>query len=1146
MMKKIFLSLYFFCNFLVATAHAGGVGVTSQRPHDESVGIATKTIMRPVSDLVDTNGELLDVSDIVRLQKQGKDISLLNPTDNRLYRSVPARLDDFKEIKFIEYDRGIKFDSHEALPLFTYMARVQALGKPQTSLRFAMSRYTQPVLMRAHLLRKIGYYAPIPKYFPRMKINFSSVAQMESFVLRAARVSDLAESKWLIERNDKEKYIIMKSVTIEEATTDVFDAHWGLAPSPKNENNRPELDRYSRMRAWRALLIPFTLVDVPESINRFSSKCGKWNGSVFTINHPFAESFQGVTKEDVRWVLARLAKLNNEDWREIVAAAQYPEAPAQLVYAKLMHRLDCFNKAFDIKPQQPLELPALEFSSVDRTVVEGKLLQCEWPDHPQRFCHGDRESPYKDGDTLRYFGIELRSSKIKEGLARLNDKIAFRTTEDAAKKRALEISNRIREHIRTKPLEPLYQEREWWGGTTFGISGDAQRTLSTGTYYESSAPLQLVDNLSVAASLGYFSTMEGLKYVRPFVGGNVSIVRSYTHVRPVDSVKKAQDVEWFKNLFGMPLVIKDLGRILNNEDERKEDEPIEPIDRFFAKFAEGEVFSISDSIVGGFYGRFNAALDVLLGINPLNFLNAISAGFDTTALVLDQTIIMRTKEGLQIRIVDQNSLIGGVQADGNFFLNVWKIRGQRMDSDIKTKAYVLDYNADFNVLAEQKGPTSQSEKEAEKNKEIKKTQEDIAQSLYGLMVNNSSAILQDKFKESMIPIKHKLVTDELTSKFLLFKGINYNETHRLSFTPPPSAKHPDLDPAAEEVEVFANRQGELEGRDLLGMLLDVADGFLQKWGVKGGGLSRDQNPNPANMPLGRAKWRHIEAEVDLTKSKKPFPPVAQVQRVWGGWSLKKADFLKLIDEIEGEYRGSGLIKGDLIDRGEFVTVKSIDFYRISANLSILSGGIKKVRDLLLQPQIKSGPPKPAQLLGHILRIFKGRDTRVENDREMFRQFMILIGDNDEVRGQQQFSLACQNEYRFKNLDSGGGFPPTEWRYGNSYECLTDWLRQILVLANNFPEKKEDQANWLADTLAVLDKHIPQPLLLKYLEDKNYLFAIRINGFRSGDEDGDLETFSHGLGTPEEEFPEAGGIMNRYAVEMRVSPFEFRRTQVSAR
>jgi hypothetical protein len=70
--------------------------------------------------------------------------------------------------------------------------------------------------------------------------------------------------------------------------------------------------------------------------------------------------------------------------------------------------------------------------------------------------------------------------------------------------------------------------------------------------------------------------------------------------------------------------------------------------------------------------------------------------------------------------------------------------------------------------------------------------------------------------------------------------------------------------------------------------------------------------------------------------------------------------------------------------------------------------------------------------------------------------------------------------------------------------------------------------------------------LKLLGEENYIFFVRINGFRAGDEDGDLEYFSNTLGDPKKNIEYANGLIQMFATKTRISPIELDRSQGSFR
>jgi hypothetical protein len=54
----------------------------------------------------------------------------------------------------------------------------------------------------------------------------------------------------------------------------------------------------------------------------------------------------------------------------------------------------------------------LNYTSPDGLVVNGRVMKEKVEGYPQRFSHGDRESPFKDDDWWRYAGIRARTAMI--------------------------------------------------------------------------------------------------------------------------------------------------------------------------------------------------------------------------------------------------------------------------------------------------------------------------------------------------------------------------------------------------------------------------------------------------------------------------------------------------------------------------------------------------------------------------------------------------------------------------------------------------------------------------------------------------------------------------------------------------------------
>jgi hypothetical protein len=119
--------------------------------------------------------------------------------------------------------------------------------------------------------------------------------------------------------------------------------------------------------------------------------------------------------------------------------------------------------------------------------------------------------------------------------------------------------------------------------------------------------------------------------------------------------------------------------------------------------------------------------------------------------------------------------------------------------------------------------------------------------------------------------------------------------------------------------------------------------------------------------------------------------------------------------------------------------------------------------------------------------------------------------------------------------------------GTRYKCLSPWILDLLRYVREFPkDDKEAQTKWINRVLQVLDKNLTWPQIMKIVGQNNYIFMIQINGFREGDEDGDLQYFSNSDGNPDKGIEYAGGLFNYYARLTRILPYEIDKTQAGYR
>lgn len=1078
-----------------------------------SIALPTKSFIlkKPSSDLV-FNGGLLEVGEAAKLAESGFDISDLNPLENRMWQNNSYAVSDKNMDQFPSSEEGVQFESFEAATKFTSLIRVRT---SKQVFRLGMSRYSQPMMMRAALLRKLGYFIPAPKYYHQIKIKFSSEEEKEKFINNAQldTGSDFESRNWISEGSKSDHSLYINSATLELMSNDYFDLQWGLAPNPDDPRQVPMVQRYSRHRAYRALIFPYSLVDVPESVNRYSPRYVVVSAGYAIIPYFMADSFSACAYEDARWILKRLSKLTLSDFKEIVESSHYPQELKDLVLAKLIARVKDALKTFNITSNLP-DLP-IKITSPSGLVKNGKVTQEFVRGYPQRFSHGERNSPYQEGDFARYIGVDLRSSTIKNITQRMNDRLQLFTVEDAAQRYQQNLYNRIINHIHNNPGQPFYKEVASWGGPLAGLNVNASRHVSTGTYNGSTAPVQLVDNLSVSAGIGYFRALDGVEKYVPAIGSNVAVVRDYTHVRPILSLKEASSEEW-KNLL-VPRYMNTLSEVLlEPEGTNKEEIKQHALDMFLNNLRDGEVFTISDSVALSAFLSMNSSLDVLLGITPFNFINSVTLGADATRVILRQVSFHRVANdgfnGVHVYVREMKNKARGVEFNLNYYLHLLKIRAQSTEADIATDGFLVDYNPSL---------SAEVDPNTDIGKELTQTREKLRLALLPLFRDNDTELLYGQFENKKFAVKHNLKAKETKFKFLWWRFQSFNENHLLKIQYPKSSEHPDLNPEDEEITLFASRKGALRGRDILGFGFDTIEGIIAN-NDRDISIARNMGDNPANVPAGKAYWKLINSEADLSKNVETYPNISTVQHVWGGWSLSQKKFFKVIDEIEKQFSGSPIDFSRLIDRRDFLNMSSLDFYRVTANLSILDSGLNKIKSLLLQPN------------------FLKNSNRKESDREFFDEMIRILGMGDYEKGLENYHYECQIEVRRRLGPQRGR--ASDYHKGQRYDCLTRWMKQLITLAHKYPSgDKIKETQWTTEVLSILDQHVPMAFILDYLEPENYIFLVRINGFRSGDEDGDLEYFSNTLGDPDQDYSYAGGLINMYIRKTGLMPTELDRT-----
>ncbi|MGZ3690909.1 MAG: hypothetical protein ACXVAX_05380, partial [Pseudobdellovibrio sp.] len=963
------------------------------------VRIPLKTLTKPAFDLANGDGQKLSTGQLKSQFDKKIDLSTIDPVANKFWQdSDPASNTATDPLLYQQMptgDAGVLYDGFVGVvrELGMYAINVRSAQNPSQIFRLKSGLQVHSSLLKAALLRKIGIFQESPKYYQSLKVKFNSLSDMNDFIKQAFCVGgpdevaisclslDPDARGFITDKNESAFTLVIHGSYMEKMNAEVPNLFDGLTPS--NDNT---ISLYAQSRAYRALIAPYVIADVGESINRYSAQSVAVRGGWAYLNFAFSSDFNGITSyDDIRWILRKMAVLTEQDWNEIVAAGSFPAQVAPLVRAKLIHRFNNMMETFFSKDEKNqlfrLNLPDLNYSSGDGIVVNGKVMTEKIPGYPQRFSHGDRQSPFESGDFMKYLKIKGQSLAVETALSRFSDKLQGLSTLN---------QNVIGIEVGPSGVKPLVNAEY----VSYGVNTSANRIITTGTYYGSQAAVQMVDSLTLAANAGYFHVLDGLNGIDTVIGGGVAYIRNFTHVTPIASMKEATKIP-MKDLY----VPSRLDKLTSPLKDGK-------LTDFLNNLKVGEVFTITDSI--GLSGQigFNTALDSIVGFATYGFTLGFSA--DGNKILMRQIQFVRTNEGLQVYVRNQNQKAFGLEFNVNYFINLFKLRSQTTWRDLNTKVYMLDYNStlikqvdNLDIIPDDKLQKQVDDMKAFGNK--------AALALRSLLTESSTDAIDDGLKFQRFDVDHELKATEIKTKFLWFRSSRLHEEHLLTIkkTDVPTVVN-GVQVVNEPIQIVTYKKGRLKGKDLFGFGLDVGDGILAK--TLGSNapspLSQDVQ-NPSQMPFGKSEWTIVRSDTELTQSRQgALPTVAIVESVWGGWSLKRSNMNDIVNKVKEKTKGINFADFPLMPTGALANVNKIDFYRITSHLSVLPTGVDQLKVLMLSPDVPDTPAKKVGWLGRFFQKLNGGAFRPQ-DKELFNNLIKLIGNGDPVAGNQIYMEQCR-------------------------------------------------------------------------------------------------------------------------------------------
>ncbi len=816
----------------------------------------------PSADLI-KDQEVLPIDEVIELAKNGEDISFFDPAASDIW-SAPNNKEElslFPELRIKEEKDEVQFVS--IVGSSSISTRLRFLGtfinqdNVKENVVLMVGRQAHNVLLRSALAQKLGFYSTPVKHLKNVTINFKANSLKEEFLETLKRQTGADPKRWIIYNSgtdEKEIKIIMQDVVAIAPDNAIYNIVIGNL-SATNIRGR---------RVLNSLSIPWSLIEIPESVNMLKWDFGRLIGNFLQVTLEDAEHFS-TTLSDAKWVSRLIAKLSRKDWEEIVNYAKYPLEVKLLVVEKLiMRRNSLLNSLFGEGVFD--ELYVTTNISYKDFLKDGKILKQSWEGYAESFSAGDPKSPLSSKEIKSYFKSLVTSNTLNHLVKKFNELIPSTDVASKLKEKQLELAkDRFYKFLKTGEMEK----------TTLDViaiptlSGKiiASRDVVAGSYMGTDNLVQLADSVGISLDAGAYLAVTGLK--APWsANGNIraSISRRYTHLKPIKSIEASLKTP-YKNIL-IPWLQKDYAKIFDKviafkktEENQEELQKLlkQTSDTFLEELAIGESILITDSIGAGLDAQVNYSFDEIL---------RAYIGFSANQVIIKRLHILR-KDANTLHIYDDNgnletfSLSYGIKGkiplfnctiknlSGNAHLDFYKIN---LDPNLTTNPNIIS-----NFIA-----------------------------IHSLFLDNSLELIKTDSKPFILT--HSIRGQTIDFSFLSFRSHHRNMYDQFKVTTPNNLSR----------DFFRHSQGIRKGNNYQALALDILNSTLKDQGNEFS-LSSVTGDNPADSFFGNSVTRQLIFDGEIKNQKELSSPFVNISYSWKGWKASVNTIKNYIEDLNKRY-----------------------------------------------------------------------------------------------------------------------------------------------------------------------------------------------------------------------------------------------------
>lgn len=848
--------------------------------------------LRIASDDLIYNNQILSSRDADLLKI---DLSTLNPKSNDIWDNKVSAINDQANISIKDNDT-LTFEG--SLLSNTGLFRFNAIpvnGNKIYTVHLDKSLHT--MLMRKNLLRALGYKIPAMKYLKTVTIKFDNKFAMETFLKSDIPEATLGTADRWAKSNEARLTVTLKDIAVTEPNeNDFYNVSMGVPTQVINS------------RSLRALVVPYSLVDLYESVNKFSWVDGKLDNKAVILSH-FTNNEFATTVDDAVWMLNKLNKLTRADFQRIVAEAYFPQEVELLLVEKLISRRNALNKVFNLKTEEIKFNASITSGS---GLKNGKVVQKEYPDYASRFAYGDAESPLEQ---LRFFLYSKVQSNIIDNLVnKLNGEMSFFDLND---KRTDYFQKQFKDgldhFVDTGELLPI--KVGVWYAPVVNVNLILSRDIVLGNYLGTDNLVQLADTFGASADIGVFAGIEGIGTdLAGSAKASVSLVRSFSHVKPVKNLKQSLK-EPFKNIFVSLLKksLKDnffsLSELKSFDEKNTTDEVKEAqkkkIEGIFKEI--DKTLDVGESLI--LTDRLIPSASVRLSFNQ----GLIGAGVGVSGgVTILKRIHLYKKSAKILQIYDDSGFVKNIDISlfVSNYITLVKLNAAFDNGNYKVNSYMVNLSTDLS-----ENPNLFTN----------------ALGVYNVLKNKDFEILDANNPPVKLNVQFKDKETGLSLLFWRVKSLSGKTYYDVKAKDGVTGTYFSL-----EKDFLTGLNPEAFSKQLMNYYIakDVED--IQ--------ITEDEGPNPGESFFGRSRTQKLRYEAAVDSNKKFTQKFLDLSDVKQGWGMSENKVRSFMANVNKKFNAP------LFDPGQ-IDFKRLRLYNIGYHMNLYNKGIERlhmitVKDIL--------------------------------------------------------------------------------------------------------------------------------------------------------------------------------------------------------